>query len=448
MTSFPPVTDDSRDAPIWRDERGGTASLHLDRVLVALAMLALYFLFGALYDRVVVPIYSFGGFVARPIESDWLELLLVFIGGLLLPPTISRMSDLFVWLSMILLLVPAAVLASHEGAEPETMLTMFGGVALVKLLCLLFERLHVFGSWLQGPRGDYKVALGPLVAILLGVLVMLAAHVGGALSFSFENVYDIRFSFNASLTFPLNYLLPFAAGPLAGYITAAALEKRNVVVLAIVLICGVFFFGFSSHKALMFNPPFVFLGWLFIRQRHGGVILLGFFVALSVAALLVSGSLADLLGASFANRLIFIPAQIHYYFFREFHDIGFQYWAESRFSLGLSKSRLPIDSVNYIGLIMAGDPTIGANTGWIANGYMNAGWIGVVFYATILALMLHTLDVLGKRYSPSLVAAAFLVPVLNIINAVDLLVGLLTGGLLLLFIAFLMTVRPSGARAA
>jgi hypothetical protein len=198
----------------------------------------------------------------------------------------------------------------------------------------------------------------------------------------------------------------------------------------------------------MFNPPFVFFGWLFIRHRYGGLLLIGFFAALSIATLVASGSLADLLGASFANRLVFIPAQIHYYFFREFHDIGFQYWAESRFGLGLSKSRLPIDSVNYIGLLMAGDAAIGANTGWLANGYMNAGLVGIGFYALILALTLHALDTLGRRYSQPLVAAAFLVPILNIINSIDLLAGFLTGGLLLLFLVFLFTVRPKGALTA
>ena len=443
---YPYASDISRPAP--REAQVVDGRVLGERVLIATAMLLLYVLFGLLYDQVVAPIYAFGGFVANPAAQAWPQAALVFASGLLMPRTMAKMSDVFVWLSMIVLLVPAAVLVSHEGVESGTMLMMFGGVALVKALCVLFERLHLLESWVKSRRDDYRVAIGPLLVLLFAVLALLAVHVGGALSFNFQDVYDLRFDFNASLTFPLNYLLPFAAGPLAGCITAMALEKRQYPVLGVVMVCGFLFFGLSSHKALMFNPPFVFCAWLFLRQRRGGLLLTAFFAVLAIGTLLVHGSLADLLGASFANRLVFIPAQIHYYFFREFQDIGFQYWAESRFGLGLSQSRLPIDSVNYIGLVMAGDASIGANTGWIANGYMNAGFAGIAFYAVVLALTLHALDTLGRRYSASLVAAAFLVPVLNIINAIDLLAGFLTGGLLLLFVVFLMAVRPAGGTAA
>lgn len=428
----PPDASQGASAPSFLSPR---------RVAIVASMVVLYLLYVRLYDQVVVPVYAYGSFISRPVTAPILQLGAVILSGMLLPANLRKMSDLFVWLCMLFILLPAAVLSAREGMDPVAMLLMFGGVATVKLLCNFYARFTPALSNPETHSGNSRVAMFPLLAIHLGVLLALGFHVGGALNFSFQDVYDYRFDFNASLYFPLNYLLPFAAGPLAGMLAAIAIDRKNYPLLGAVMFAGLLFFGFSSHKALMFNPPFAVIGYFTVKGKNGLFYLIGVFALLTVMTMIASGSTADLLGSSFANRLVFIPAQIHFYFFREFQDLGYQYWAESRFGLGLMKSRLPIDSVNYIGLVMAGDAAIGANTGWIANGYMNAGALGIGVYALILSVVMHFLDLMGARHGQPLVGAAFLIPMLNIVNAMDLLAGFLTGGLLLALIAFAGAVR-------
>ena len=416
--------------PYWLRRGGVTAGL-----------LVLYCILYYIYQHIVVPIYAFGGFIDKPSANQWAPLLLVILTGLVAPLSIARMSNLFVWISILFLLLPATVLSATESADMWALLIMYMGVGLVKAFCLLFDRVGLWSSWGTKVSERTEISLPFLVIILFIVLVVLAIHVGGEMNFSLQDVYEFRFDFNDNLTFPLNYLLPFAAGPLAGFAAAASMEKKNYFTIAVIVLFGIFYFGFSSHKALLFNPPFAIAIYIMLRHEKGLLFLLFGFFTLSVITLFASGSLASLMGASFANRIAFIPAQIHYVFFQQFSEIGFQYWAESRFGLGLFQSRLPINVVNYVALIMTGDPSIGANTGWLANGYINAGIAGVAAYALILAVMLHILDLFGKKYGYAFVGAAFLIPILNIVNAIDLLAGFLTGGLLLLFVLFLLTVR-------
>lgn len=410
-------------------------------------MLLLYWLLGKLFDQVVAPRYAFGSFRINYRDDIWVEILTVILAGLVLPVDPKRMSEIFAWLSTVFLLVPAAVLSAHQGSDRTAMFMMFGGVWLVMFLCQILRNSNLLG--MSRVPAVAKVNISALMAILLLVVGLLAFHVRGAFSLSMSSVYDFRQEFNDSLTFPLNYLLPFAGGPLNGFVVAYLIYRKKYQLLALPFLAGVLFFGFSTHKAMLFYPFFVAIIYVAITSRAGHLYLMGLFIALTALTFrLVGSGWEDLLGSSFANRLVFIPSQIHYFFFREFGEIGPQFWAESRLSLGLATPDLPLPSVNYIGLRMTGDAIIGANTGWIANGYMNGWLFGIVVYAVILALTLHVIDRLGERYGFGFIGAAFVIPIFSVINSIDLLAGYLTGGLLLLFVLVFTMIRPEHPRGA
>lgn len=421
------------------------AQLGGSRGISVVTMLILYWLLGLLFDEVVASRYTFGSFQINYRDDTWIEILTVILAGFILPVNPRRMSEIFAWLSTVFLLVPAAVLSAYQGSDRGAMFMMFGGVWLVMLLCRLLNKSNLFRlNWAPSiAKADVPV----LLAILFGVLALLAFHVRGAFNLSMLSVYDFRYEFNESLTFPLNYLFPFAAGPLNGFLVSYLLYRKNYKLILIPFVLGLLFFGFSTHKSMMFYPFFSAIIYFAITSRAGHLYLMVLFIILTILTFYLAGTeLETFLGSTFANRLVFIPAQIHYYFFLEFGEIGPQFWAESRLSLGLAKSDLPLPSVNYIGLSMTGDAVIGANTGWLANGYMN-GWIaGIMLYAVILATTLHVIDRLGERYGQGFVGAGFVIPIFGLVNSMDLLAGFLTGGLALLFIVVFVLVRPEARR--
>lgn len=424
--------------------RSLVSSLGASRAISVATMLILYALLGLLFDQVVAPRYAFGSFRISYRDDTWVEILTVIIAGLVLPVDPKRMSEIFAWLSTVFLLVPAAVLSAHQGSDRAAMFMMFGGVWLVMLFCRVLASSSLLLA-MSAERAVARVNIGALLAFLFFVLLLLVIHVRGAFSLSMSSIYDFRQEFNESLTFPLNYLLPFAGGPLNGFIAAYLIYRKKYQLLIFPFMAGILFFGFSTHKAMLFYPFFASIIYMSITSRAGHLYLMGLFIVLTLITFRVVGTeWEDLLGSSFANRLVFIPAQIHYFFFREFGEIGPQYWAESRLTLGLIQSDLPLSSVNYIGLRMTGDAIIGANTGWIANGYMNGWLIGIVAYAFITALTLHVIDRLGDRYGYGFVGAAFVIPIFSVINSIDLLAGYLTGGLLLLFIVVFAMIQPEG----
>lgn len=404
--------------------------------------LALYFLLCALYREVVVPVYSFGGFELSD-EARHAPIVPVLLLILLVMPTSTRsMSDLFLLLSFYFLLMPAAALCALQGSDIVVFLWMSSAIIAVTTLSRLFGRLSLFGDRFTTSASGKRAGFWVPFSIMAMILAMLALHVSFTFRLSFSAVYDHRFDFNEGLEFPLNYLLPFAAGPLAAFLSALSISRREWPKAVLVVLCGLLFYGFSTHKAFLFIPVFSIVVYFAISSRIGLFFIFALvFGSASLAALAAGPGWADdLFGAVFANRLVFIPAQIHFVFFDEFSKIGFLCWAESKISLGLVTSPLPMPSVNYIAEIMTGDSRIGANVGWLANGYMNLGLVGIFIYAVILSFLLSMIDRWSRRLDRRLLMAAFSVPIFSIVTSNDLLVAMLTGGLLpmLLLLWFLM----------
>lgn len=423
------------------DDRSAGWNWTVER-LKALVLVGL--LYGAtclLYRDIVAPVYFFGGFVYNPAESTVIPHTLLALSAFLLDIRPKRMADVFVFVSYIFLLVPATALSVLQNSDTDFLIAMYFFVFLVKFFSKA-ARYYLKRSHEPSCRLGFRVKFPIIYVFTIAVLTYLAVHVGGNFNLSFLSVYDYRLDFNESLDFPLNYLLPIAAGACVGFITAVSIDQRNWTIGASVILMGVLFFGFSSHKAFLFYPMFAFSGYFLVKWEKGGILLISGIIAIAIVTLLSTGVTADILSSSFANRLMFIPAQIHYVFFEEFSLIGPQFWAESKFGLGLAKSSLPVPAVFYIGEKMTGLVDVGANTGWIANGYMNGGYFGIGFYALVLSVIIVFVDYLGDLYGQAFVTASFIIPVFGIINSIDLLAGLLTGGLMAVIVIFQALVQP------
>ena len=122
-----------------------------------------------------------------------------------------------------------------------------------------------------------------------------------------------------------------------------------------------------------------------------------------------------------------------------FSKIDYLYWAESKIGLGLSESPLHLNSVNYIGEIMTGDPSIGANVGWMANGYMNFGIFGVFIYGILIPFFLVLIDRMSSNFKNGILLATFSAPYFFLITSSDLFTWLLTGGILPMLIILFLT---------
>src|SRR5690606_5353196 len=114
------------------------------------------------------------------------------------------------------------------------------------------------------------------------------------------------------------------------------------------------------------------------------IITLGLLVVTPFLDNLVFG--APILGGTFVNRLLFIPALLSQWYF-EFFDGNPYYFAESTFFNQLVESPYDMPIGFLLTKIYWGEPTVYANNGIVSDGFMNLGYIGVVLFSIIFTAL-------------------------------------------------------------
>lgn len=406
-----------------------------------LLIIVTFSLFSEMYSKLVVQIFNFGGMSYDPREGWFIELALLIVCQFFLAYRVKTPSELYNWTFFIILLIPATVLSASQGSDRYYLFLMFSALWLSMFFCRLFSHfLH--RESVVDDKDVRKLPYYSIFGVVLLTLLFLAFSVRGVFNLNFSEVYERRFNISENMPLVLRYLMPMASGALVGYLSALSTHRRHGIGMLLIAIIGILFFGFSSHKAMLFHPLIAIAGYFLFKMSRPYLLILFGFSIITLIILFIPSDEPNLLVALFANRIVFIPSQINFVYFDFFTTNSFMLWAESKVSLGFVTSPLPMPVMNYIGGQMTGNYDIGANTGWMANAYMNAGIVGVVIYSAVVGFIFALIDSWAKIYGAPFVGAAFLVPVVTIILTADLLIVLLTGGLsVLLFIFFLSTMR-------
>ena len=390
--------------------------------------------------KLVVPTFNWGGMTYNPRGEVIFELALLVFTSLLLPNKVKNPSDLYNWLYFVILLIPAAVLSAEQGSDRFHLLLMFAALWLLMLFRKIFA--GAFSRRIIAQQMNYRhLPYKSVFLFVLGVLIFLAVYVRGAFNLNFYKVYEFRFDISENMPLVLQYMLPLAASTLIGYLAALTYHRKNTKTLFLIAVIGILFFGFSSNKSMLFNPLVAIAGYFLFKMSRPHLLMLGGFSILAKITLLLPEGGSNLLGALFANRVLFLPSHINFIYFDFFSNNPKMLWAESKISLGLITSELPMGVMKYLGGLMTGDYDSNANTGWVANAYMNAGIIGIVIYAAIIGCIFSFIDFWAEIYGKQLVGAAFLIPVITMIMSADLLIVLLTTGLIILLMIFQVTTR-------
>lgn len=408
-----------------------------------LTTLTVYFLFSAMYVNIVVPTFNFGGMTYDPRKEMFFELALLIFTSFLLPNKIKVPSDLYNWLYFIALLIPSAVLSAQQGNDRLYLFLMFLSLWLLMLLRSVFSIVIPSVSYLGVsrriagiPRNYLHLPYYAVFAFVVLILIFLAVSVSGAFNLNFTKVYEFRFNISENMPLFLRYLMPLASSTLIGYLAALACYRKSILGLFIIFFIGVLFFGFSSHKSMLFNPLLAISVFYLLKLLRPHLYILCGGGMFAMITLLVPADAFPFLGSLFAHRVVFIPNQINFFYFDFFSNNSMMLWAQSKIGLGLVTSELPMDPMHYIGGLMTGNYNISANTGWVASAYMNARIIGIIAYAAIIGCIFALIDFWSTIYGKQLVGAAFIVPVTTLILSADLFIVLLTTGLFALLIIF------------
>jgi len=395
------------------------------------------------YKDFVFPWYEGSGFTMVDNAEKYTESWVLYVGLLLLLPAKARKpSDFLICLAFFSFLAPLLVFYGFTDASRWALycvLAQYGIVSLVR-----------GGRPIRVPvvRNGPALALGVAIAgVVIATTWMIAS--GGLANFNLDlnAVYDFREEAGNTVNVGvLSYIVvwvPAVCGPLL--LMRALRGGHRALALGIVLL-HVFWFGITSHKAVLFFPALVlFLHTLFKHSRALSLIPVGMslVVMISLISFYATGSL--FLSGMFVRRVFFTSSHLTFTYFEFFEHNPFVYWSNSFLS---SLVNYPYDeSVALIIGNYLNEPNAWANNSFFSTGYMHAGFLGVVIYGLVAGAILKILDSLVSTAVPLWISlSVVVVPFFTLVTSADLTTTLLTHGLGFAMVMLYLMKVPGVAR--
>ncbi|MCW8897452.1 MAG: hypothetical protein OQJ96_05730 [Flavobacteriales bacterium] len=239
-------------------------------------------------------------------------------------------------------------------------------------------------------KANYKDTLILLLPLLLLIPIILTfKHNIYLKTLLLVDVYETRELFSEKLVGYLGYIYNFLVKTIIPVALIYFMIKKRLLFVGIMVLALMYLYVISGNKIVYFTTIilifFYYLGFSYISKvSNFFIITLGLLVVTPFLDNLVFG--APILGGTFVNRLLFIPALLSQWYF-EFFDGNPYYFAESTFFNQLVESPYDMPIGFLLTKIYWAEPTVYANNGIVSDGFMNLGYIGVVLFSIIFTAL-------------------------------------------------------------
>jgi len=355
---------------------------------------------------------------------------LFFIIFILMPKTSKRLSNVIIWLLILLSYVPMLTLFAFMDQPRSYMYAVTGFWMLVFLL------LELPGiSILSLKNSQSKIIYYSLFAFLsIIVLFLIYKYVRFSFNFDLTKVYNIRSQYS-EMGIPLaGYLFMWVAYIINPIFFVLFLTKRKWIFIGLIIIFQILLFSSNGMKSFLFALPFVlFLMWTMTRKDPVaymglaliGIILLGMFSYWLVDDIWIS--------SIFTRRALLVPAQLSFFYYDFFSNTSHTFLSQHHIFRTFLDYPYSLKAGNLIGEAYFNSPGMNACNGLYGDAYMNFGFVGFIFWGILLTIILRLIDSVSRNKDFRIGIAAIAMPAISLINSA-LLTCLLTHGLFLALI--------------
>lgn len=384
------------------------------------------------YLLLIVPIFGrFGDtseiFPLKIFESYALLGYLAFLITKFISKEINP-SRIMIFLYFISIIVPMSSLYGFQ-AEMVSTKFMYMVVASFSLLVVSVAKL---------PKIKVTRSSGFFFKFLMFIFSIITLYVYGFLmsiggiqriNFNLSDVYLVREELRDYSAPLINYFIPWDAYIINMTLLVLALYKRSYKLFYIVLLLQLFLFGMTNFKSFLFAPILVIFIFYFGNVKKLFLYLLMLSSIGLIAVYLVYQLTNDaLVPAIFLRRLFFLPAQLHFFYYDFFSQNSHVLLSNNMLSfMSQYPYNMPIPeliSSFYIGKIS------NANTGYLADAFAQFGFVGMIVFSFILAVVLRFVDSLSKLLPIQLSTTLITIPSMTLVNSA-LFTTLLTHGFIL-----------------
>ncbi|MDA1529864.1 O-antigen polymerase [Bacillus cereus group sp. TH260-2LC] len=356
------------------------------------------------YIYIIHPEFNYMGLIYKevPLYILLIATLLSLVPILFLPNSISRPSQVIVWILYLVIIIPNTYVSLYTLYLDYINILFIQGVLIVNILVLnLMCRL---------PRIKLpiiKIKLSVFVFLIICVSLVNYCYLFFVFGFRFNlgvfadisNAYDLREGFREAGTKLSMYLINWQSKVFNILLIAIGLVYRKKSLLVIALFGQLLLFMISGHKTFIFS--FVFLiGLIYCLKNQGknfGMKMTYCLLALVASTLIIDQLLqSTIFSTLFVRRFLIVPSHLTGLYFEFFSLNEKGYWAYS-FLKGFFDYPYDVTPPFLIGYIYFHKINMSANANLWADGFANLGILGVFLVTFILGMILWVYDNLVGR---------------------------------------------------
>lgn len=380
------------------------------------------------YAYVISPLFTYMGLYNNLNIVKYIEgYLILIIMAYTIRHRVERITDFYCVLFFLLLLVPATSIYAFKDYSRIFMYALVLSFYIIQFFAYAPQlRLNLSDRTISHKSILYIFAI---IGILMFVWIILR---GGLkfLNFDFSKVYEYRREAERTIfPGPFLYLMNWYGKIINPTLILLFIWDKNKLGTFIAIVCQIFFFGFTSHKSMLFYPALVIFMAVVKGNKYTGNLLTTALATLTVACF-VFYIITDIWQpmSVIIRRVMYVTADNHFRYYEAFKNMEFVYMSDKSWIPAKYPYDYPIQAL--ISMIYYGHPNTWVNTGFMANGYVNFGFLGMFIYSAVVGWLFGIMDEISYKRIPLWISIAItIVPVYNLLS-VDLLTGLMYHGLL------------------
>ncbi|OQM74126.1 hypothetical protein [Manganibacter manganicus] len=402
-----------------------------------------YLLLACLYVYFVFSTSAYMGFdVAINLEKVPFSMILI-IAFVAITPQKNNLRSFFLNCLLAIYIIPSSIVYAFSDKETWQYLVILYSCLIVYIASAV--QIPVVRTVYIHRKILLQVSLASTVAILFAIW-----HFSGFANFNLDitQVYEFRSEASNDLPGIFGYITSITAKIIIPLGLVISLQYRKYLTAAAVIAMAVILFGFTSNKGVLVYPILSVAIYVFLLTTMRFSLVIAGLSAALIFACIDAALYFSFDGASpwglfvdiIVRRGIFLPPLLDYDHLTFFGENPKFYWSMSKITLGMVPSPYDITPQYVIGQAFFHSADTAANTGFIGNGYAQAGLLGSTVYAIGVGFVISLLSNLGRKFGAPFVGAIVFSQVITMLTGADFLTMMLTHGMLVsLFL--LMVVR-------
>ncbi|MEG0691940.1 MAG: hypothetical protein RR444_02535 [Oscillospiraceae bacterium] len=394
--------------------KNSVLDIKVNSVLFYFALLAFKLILDFSYVKIIFPQYEYMGFVfVQDGMKVFSGLVLFFIMMFFIPNKLDKPSNILSLCLVIITYIPALTIFSYGDA---TYGFIFMNTAFWIVLLSVIKILPTVSFPNPNPKVCKVIFISVIVLICFYCCFSVIKAFGFHFNFNIFDVYEQREKYKAA-SIPFSaYLFTWSSNVILPMGFMYLIQKKKYFLSLFPIVTLLLLFSATGMKSMLFTIPIVLIFAAFLKLKDVNLYLMATLVLASIACIVAFSYFDQIMPISLLIRRVFlVPARISQYYYDFFIEAGQIQLSHSIFS-GLSNYRFEVEPAQFISKIFVGT-TSNFNSGIIADGFCNFGFIGVFCWSVFTAFVFKLMDCVSKNKNKSIVIAGIIMFISSLSNS-------------------------------